>query len=271
MPEAPEVLSYYNFIYNKLFNTTLISLKILSGKYLKNLPGYFHTLNWRLPSKITKLELHGKLIFIHLENDCVIEMSHGMTGFWTTTKEKHARIEFNLQDNKNNTDTTNTIYFEDPRNFARITIYISKKEYQNKIDKLGIVILDINEINYKISEETFIKKITKKKNSQLGIILLDQSILSGIGNYLRCDILWYLKYIQGLKHINHTTKIKDLSIEDLKTILNISVEMTKYYAHKEHKLSILPKNDTFVYMQEYDIFNNLVKREKFGARTIHYI
>jgi formamidopyrimidine-DNA glycosylase len=96
MPEAPEVYNYYQYIYPKLKNKILFSLNILSGKYTKKQPENFDKIN--LPSKILNVNLHGKLIFIELENNITIEFSHGMTGFWSTKKAKNSRLELVLDD-----------------------------------------------------------------------------------------------------------------------------------------------------------------------------
>jgi endonuclease-8 len=250
MPEAPEVYNYYQYIYPKLKNKILFSLNILSGKYTKKQPENFDKIN--LPSKILNVNLHGKLIFIELENNITIEFSHGMTGFWSTKKEKHSRVELVLNDS--------TLYFEDSRNFARLYIY-NQNEYKLKLETLGPRVLDVeNETNFKL----FLEKIKKKKNSKIGLLLLDQSILSGVGNYLRCDVLWYTK-------IHHNTKVKDLSEQQLYNLFYNCIQISRFHANLSCKLSCYPINSTFVYMQDTDIYGNKVIREKFGSRTIHFI
>ena len=260
MPEAPEVYNYYQFIYPKLINKSVYNICILSGKYTKKQPENYKDLLSLLPSKIIEINLHGKLIFVVLENNFVIEFSHGMTGFWNVVKEKHSRIEIDL----NNT----SLYFEDPRNFARLNIY-TKIQYVTKLNNLGPKVLDIN-----ADFNEFYNKIIKKKNSKISLCLLDQSILSGIGNYLRCDVLWY-------SQINPDVKVKELSIEKLEELFKNCIEISRFFANLPNNLKKQPirwdktinswVSSNFVYMQEYDIFGNKVHKKKIGSRTVHFV
>lgn len=250
MPEAPEVYGYYNYIYKKLINKSLQALNILSGKYLKTEPKNFKDVI--LPAKIKDVNLHGKLIFIELDNGFTLEFSHGMTGYWTTEKEKHSRICLELLD-KN-------LYFTDPRNFGRLVVYRNEAEYNAKLDSLGPKVLDT-----KADLNDFLNRIERKKNSKIGLLLLDQSILSGIGNYLRCDILWYTD-------IHYETKVKDLSAEKLIELFVNSINITRFFAGLSCDLKVFPqRNENFVYMQKRDVYGNKVEKTKFGGRTIHFI
>lgn len=251
MPEAPEVYSYYLFIYPLLINKCLSNINILSGKYLKNPPKKMDQIVNNSSSKIKEITVHGKLIFIRLENNCILEFSHGMTGVWSTKLAKYSRIELVLNGKER-------LYFEDTRNFARLNIY-DETEYKSKMEQLGPNVLDIY-----ADFTDFYKRIIKRKNSNISTLLLDQTILSGIGNYLRCDILWYTK-------INHYTKVKDIPYEKLMELFKTSIEMTRFYAKLDNNLKKHPINDTFVYMQKYDIYGNKVCKKKFGSRTIHFV
>lgn len=249
MPEAPEVYSYYLFIYPLLINKLLSDINILSGKYLKNPPKNFDKVVKN--SIIKEIHLNGKLIFIRLENNYILEFSHGMTGYWSNAKAKYSRIELVLNNKER-------LYFEDTRNFARLNIY-DEAEYKSKTEQLGPNVLD----TYADFTE-FYKRISKRKNSKISTLLLDQTILSGIGNYLRCDILWYVK-------INHDTKVKDLPDEKLMELFKICIEMTRFYAKLDNNLKKYPIAGTFVYMQKYDIYGNKVYKKKLGSRTIHFV
>ena len=252
MPEAPEVYGYYNYIYKKLINKSLQALNILSGKYLKSAPENFKEVTDTLPAKIKDVVLHGKLIFIELDNGFTLEFSHGMTGYWTTEQEKHGRICLELS-GKN-------LYFTDPRNFGRLVVYRNSTEYNAKLDSLGPKVLDTT-----ADLDDFLNRIEKRKNSKIGLLLLDQSILSGVGNYLRCDILWYTD-------IHYETKVKDLSTEKLCELFVNSINITRFFAGLSCDLKVFPeRNQNFVYMQHTDIYGNKVEKVAFGGRTIHFI
>ena len=93
---------------------------------------------------------------------------------------------------------------------------------------------------------------------------MEQKLLAGIGNYLRCDILWYCK-------LHYERRIGTLSEKEKIDLYDSAINIIKYHANLEHNLKYLPKNEFFVYQQSKDIFNNKVKRADFNSRTIHYV
>lgn len=255
MPEAPEVYDYYKFVKNILNNEIVININLLSGKYIKKEPDNFNKLIKTLPLKINKIIVKGKNIYLLFDNYYGLIFTHGMTGYWSDIKEKHARIHIQTMSNKD-------LYFIDPRNFGKLNIVCSLYAFKEKIDYLGPYIL-----NKKLTYQEFYSRIDKKQNSKIGIILMDQKYISGIGNYLRCDILWYCK-------INPETKIKDLSNKQKILLYYNTINICRYYCGFAHKLKFTPEDfdrDTFVYMQDNDPFGNIVYKKTFGSRTLHYI
>lgn len=264
MPEGPEILDYYKFLLSELSNENLYELKFLSGKYTKKEPLNYDKLKQMLnktPLKIIDLIVKGKTIFIILENGYSLVFTHGMTGWWSTEMEKHSRICLKII-SKNECENSKVMYFVDPRNFGKIKININLEELNRDIDHLGPYILSNT-----ITKDIFYSRINKKQNSKIGNILLDQKMISGIGNYLRCDILWYAK-------IDPECKIKNLSETQKNKLFNASVNICRYYAEMDYNLDFTPYNfnrDFFIYMQDTDIYGKKVIREKMGSRTIHYV
>jgi formamidopyrimidine-DNA glycosylase len=249
MPEAPEVRNYFIYIKPILDNERIITYELLSGKYTnkKNISNVEKLENL----KIIDIILKGKTIFIKCTQNISIAFVHGMTGYYSTEKEKHSRFVLYLEDNN--------LYFNDPRNFGTITVYTSEEEFNKAYNKLGPDIL-----NHDVSYEEFYSRIDKKSKLEIGHVLLDQNIICGIGNYLRCDILWYSK-------INHYRKIGSLTENEKKLLYNASINIIKYHAGLEYKLDVETDEEFFVYMQDEDLYGNEVLREKYRGRTIHYV
>lgn len=254
MPECAEVLEYYNHIQPILKNKTLNALDILSGKYLKkNIENYDVFVN-KLPSNIYNVCVKGKTIFIYLENNTSLVITHGMTGYWSSENEKHSRIKFDINDDE--------LFYVDPRNFGSFIICLNKEEVCLRENKLGAYVLD-NDITF----DKFYSRLNKKPRSKIAVALLDQHLISGIGNYLRCDILWYAK-------INGETRIKDLTSIIKINLYNASINICRYYAKLSYKLDITPKNFNrtfFIYMQDKDIYGNQVYKMVLNSRTFHFI
>ena len=94
--------------------------------------------------------------------------------------------------------------------------------------------------------------------------MLDQNLICGIGNYLRCDILWYCK-------INHHRKVGSLTDYEKELLYNSSINIIRYHADLDYDLEYEPDNEFFVYMQDEDLHGNKVLAEKYKCRTIHYV
>jgi DNA-formamidopyrimidine glycosylase len=249
MPESPEVLNYYLYINPILQGERIKESKILSGKYLtkKEIPNIEKVKDLKIVDVIVK----GKTIFVKCEKNISIVFVHGMTGYYSTEKEKHSRLVLYLENAE--------LYYNDPRNFGTITVHTTEEEYNKAYDKLGPDIL-----NDDITYEEFYSRIDKKPRLEIGSVLLDQALICGIGNYLRCDILWYCK-------LNHRRKIGSLTEEEKKTLYNASVNIIRYHAEMSYDLEYEPEEEFFAYMQSEDIFGNDVLTEKYKGRTIHYV
>jgi formamidopyrimidine-DNA glycosylase len=256
MPEAPEVLEFFNYIKPYLLNKIIIKLNILSGKYTKKYPLNFDKIK---DLKILNLSLKGKTIFIECENDIYMSFVHGMTGNWSINKQKHSRFEFILNND-------NFVYYNDTRNFGTFTIFINKNDYHKAKNKLGPYILNEN-----LTYNEFYSRLDKNPKIMLGVALLDQNLISGIGNYLRCDILWYTKSVYLCTSISHTRTIGSLSCHEKQCLYLSSINICKFYANLINDLQIKPVYDFFVYQQKYDIFDNKIIKETFKSRTIHFV
>lgn len=253
MPEGPEVAYYYHKIKDVLEHQNLQSIEILSGRYLKRVPDNWNVLEKQLPQRLVSLFVKGKSMFIQFENKYGIVITHGMTGYWSFEESKHSRFRFKTDNG--------IIYFDDIRSFGTISA-CDPMQFQHRIEKLGPNILDDN-----LSYEKFWERLKCKKNSKIGIALLNQNLLAGVGNYLRCDILWHAK-------INGESKIKELSEKQMYTIYQSTVGIARYHSGMSYTLATTPEDfdrDFFVYMQETDPYGKIVHTKQLGSRTFHYI
>lgn len=253
MPESPEVREYYNFIKSSLLNKTVTNIKILSGKYEKTPPENWNCLEKRLSdkNKVIDIVVKGKTIFIEIRcNDKSIWLSftHGMTGYWDTEKIKHSRILFSIENNLE-------IYYNDTRNFGKMNIYVNKIDYINAISHLGPDVLDEN-----LTYDQFYSRINNKPRSKIGAVLLDQKLIAGIGNYMRCDILWYAK-------LHYTRTIGSLTEKERLDLYNAVKVLTFHYLNRNED----EDDYCLIYYKDHDTYGNNVNRTKWLGRTIHYV
>jgi len=183
MPELPEV------------QTTVQGLQILSNKKINNIKIYSTKLRYKIPKylskqlkniKIKKIYRIGKYIIINLENQYSLIFHLGMSGRLRVLKSfkfsKRKHDHFML------VTTKNVLIYNDIRKFGFIDL-LKTKEVLNKdyIFKLGIDALD-KKLNAQYLYDKINKSVVPIKQ-----ILLDQRIISGIGNIYASEILYDAK------------------------------------------------------------------------------
>lgn len=259
MPEGPDVRQNIDFIREKIDGFTLMGIKILSGKYSRQITLENCSLFKKsLPSKCVKIDSKGKFGYMILENGWSIWFSFGMTGFLTTESGlKHNHIEFIT---KNRSDI---FYFNDQRNFGVVKLEPKIEDLNKKLKLLGPdPVVDRKNLN------KFIKKIEMMNpDEEISIALLDQSLLSGVGNYVRAEALYRAK-------INPFTKLKDLTKPEMGRLLDaIYFIIKKVYKERPKRMDEKPRPFKFqVYERKFDDKGNKIiwlKQPKVG-RTLYY-
>ena len=204
MPEGPECRRIAESLAKFTTNKKIIDIEIISGRYCKKIPSGLEIAKENLPLWIAGAGVHGKFVYLILDKEFSLWNTLGMTGAWSTADHKHNRIKLVL-------DTGENLFFRDQRNFGTIKFVRGKHQLIEKLQSLGPDML-----NESISSDEFILKIRKKNNQNICKALMDQSIICGIGNYIKADSLWHAK-------INPHNFVKNISDEKLKN-LNDSIQ-----------------------------------------------
>jgi len=172
MPEGPEVL-----IIAEILNKELIGKKIVNST--------IDSMKKFLPLNVYKITSKGKKILFLLDNQLgekiVIISSLGMTGFWFFDEHKHTREVFEFEDKK--------LYYDDIRNFGSIKVCSSINEYRDAMKDVGLCLMKERSF---ITEGFMLQTFKNKRlmSKPVGEFLLEQKRFSGIGNYLKSEILY---------------------------------------------------------------------------------
>lgn len=145
------------------------------------------------PIVINKVKSHGKKIIFEFDNQLMI-VSLGMSGRFQYEEGKHSHVQFKF-DNL-------ILYYEDSRRFGKLVINDNKKSYLSKLGPCLLTHALDQPISKKQWRQLYKPKLLKRK---IADILLDQSIVSGMGLYLMTDILYWSK-INPLRIGNTITK-----------------------------------------------------------------
>jgi formamidopyrimidine-DNA glycosylase len=211
MPEAAEVRVIAEYL-NKVWKNLLIVAMGWDSKSKFNKTGMKGLELVKVPCKVIGVYPRGKVIIIECinsQNETIYMISQlGMEGRWVNTKEKHSnfRIYFGkINDSHTEYVITDTWFFDDSRHFGHFNIFSDLSEIKTKhgpcllttalIAGGYIQFNDLQLYQDTTSVEMFIDKTSNRRlhNKQICDFLMDQKYFSGIGNYLRAEILYRCK------------------------------------------------------------------------------
>ena len=258
MPEGPEVKIFVERLSQKFKFFQVKSVEVLSGRYLRK---PISNLQLLLDKKINSINCKGKFIWFDLGNTIIFN-TLGMTGSWSNVKSKHSRISISFYEN-------DTLYFNDIRNFGTFQIK-TKKELLKKLNTLGPDML-----SSPCTKEEFVKLLRKKNNKNICDVIMNQNVISGVGNYIKAESLWYSR-------IYPHSFIKDLTDKNLETlwaaikfVINKSyndegASIKDYYTFEGEAGNAV--QGFAVYGRKKDFNNNIVLKEKTpDNRTTHWV
>lgn len=232
MPELPEIKITCEIIRKIVLGAYLDSITIVSGRYIKSAPKGYASFIKDTPAKIINVDSKGKLLYFILKgasgNTWTILNTFGLTGEWNTGPDKFTRLHFRIQrankikiDGQENVSITSEkiphsplnfkvsektikdLYYQDMRNFGTF-IFLSDPNQKLLLKKLKT--LGVDPILDDFTPSVIISKINAiKKQISIYEFLMNQKYISGIGNYLSQEILYYSK-ISPLRKINTLTR-----------------------------------------------------------------
>ena len=192
MPEGPEVKLFVDNLNHNYRYYMIKSVNVLGGRYLKKPIANLDSL---LEKEIQSFNCKGKFIWLDLD-DVIVFNTLGMTGNWSREKTKHSRIEFNFYEN-------DTLYFNDIRNFGTFQVK-TRSDLEKKLKSIGPDMLSS-------PPGDFIFRLRKYNHKNICDVLMNQKVISGVGNYIKAESLWYSR-------INPHAFIKDLTDKNLETL-----------------------------------------------------
>ena len=273
MPEGPEVKLSADVIRPLIVNRPIITLGVTQNSRYDSSPpegmrAFMDDVGSRPePTTITEVNVKGKFMYWKFSNGWYLMNTFGMSGQWSPKEGAHPCFFMTFATQTAHEDQ---IYFNDPRHFGTIKFTNSTKELDKKLQELGWDPLAMP-LDKNMRWLTF--QLSKSKKS-IAEVLMDQSVFSGVGNYIRAEAL-YLSKLSPWRQANK------LSQDEIKTLGQAIVDvMQESYTHQgatihtyktaygeEGKYSTLFK----VYGQEKDpLGNKIIKQQTPDKRTIHW-
>lgn len=286
MPELPEVQTIVNDLNRKIKGSTVTDVWSDWLKYFKRSPGGWENFKKTARGKkIEKIRRIGKNIIFDLSGGKKILIHQKMTGHllvgkWRLNKNKWVAVEKGPLAEKVN-GYIHVMFFlsggkmlalSDLRKFAKV-LAMDEKDFKN-LEDIKNIGPDPLLPDFKFSK---FKELMSGRRGVVKKILMDQDIVSGIGNIYSDEILFISK-IHPLK------KVEDLNNEELKIVFD-SIKKILKKAVKLRGTSISDYRDAsgkagrysearLVYRREGEKCPNkcggIIKRLKVGGRSAHF-
>jgi len=207
MPELPEVQTISQDLKENIVGYEIKNIQISKDyKVPKDIQIKLAGLKGK---KVLNVNRVAKNIVVKISENEFLVFHLAMTGrilLRSNKEEKDNWVKVVFEISKG--DKSKYLKFCDMRQFGKIRV-IDKAGLNTLEEKYGVRVLE-----NKISPEDFLKALQSKKTN-IKNVLLDQSIVSGLGNIYATDALF-------LSGINPKTSTQDLDLEDSKKLLKNS-------------------------------------------------
>ena len=280
MPEAPEVEVMNQEIDSDFKGKQLLNYNILKGKAKKKRPKLFLSFEKDLNNGIAILKdvtRRGKLMSLEFEFDIKGQKKtwwvcnyFGLHGSYRIDDDKivpnydkgNKNVHISLEFKKNDSESIYLNYYDTSGFGSSFTFYNNLDEYLKYLYKNAIDVFD-EEFDIKTFKKNFeIVKLKPLSKFNIASILINQGYLcSGIGNYLKCEILYEAK-------ISPNRSINDINDEELEVLYKAIKKVCELHLSKEGR----SEEHLKVYGKKVDADGNEIKYEETqdGKKT-HWI
>ena len=209
MPELPEVETVKETLKRKILKRKIIDINVLYNNIIEH-PKVEDFKSKIVNETFNDIKRRGKWLVFELDNYYLLShlRMEGKYHLKNTNDEinKHDHVIFKLDDNTE-------LRYNDTRKFGKMYL-VNKDELEEckPIKELGLEPWDDKLTN------TYLREKYKNKKLPIKTIILDQSIIVGIGNIYADEILF-------LSKINPLTKCNELNVNDLDNIIKYTREV----------------------------------------------
>jgi endonuclease-8 len=271
MPEGPEchVIAWRLGEYCK--GQRILSVAVHGGRYRKpneltnsNIDAFNATLG-PTGSAVVRVEAHGKLVYAVLDNGYAMLSTMGLSGSWVASRGTHCDVSLRLRDQHG---TEKTIWFRDQLHYGTIK-FVTEEELNRKLERLGPDVLRGESGGCTL--EWWQKLCKRKSEWTLPKLLLEQSQVAGVGNYLKAEALYQAR-------ASPIAKIRAFSEAELGTVWHAVYDVSnRCFAWKAYKARIpghgpVPRFLMKVYNKGVDSHRNkVIKTKTTDGRSTHWV
>ena len=255
MPEGPECHYAGYRLEQQLKGKQVTAFSILGGRYKKH--GAFQGYNDLIKHiesgnhVVKAVGCRGKLIVMFFMNDWCVLSTLGLKGSWATRRSKHCDVALVASGNTK-------LWFKDQLHYGTLK-YVTLKDAEKKILSLGP---DVTVKDPAFTREYLDTLLNKYQKWELTKLIMDQAKISGIGNYLKAEILYRSR-------LPPTLLCQDLAPDDVAKLYDAVMDIPYQFFEKKFGRSRISRH---VYNRSRDKMGNKVEKCKTGdGRTSHWV
>jgi formamidopyrimidine-DNA glycosylase len=287
IPEGPELLHSRDRLSLLLTDRQVVSVKF-GGRYSGDEPhnqpwGFpeFHEALRKHPFLISKINVKGKFMWWELSspttNTWHMWCTYGMSGQWVPGKpDKHAAatIQTHIESDVLRSDVNLVINFRDPRHFGTLKFIQVPNEGKSLTDKkLSVIGPDM--LGSPPDFDTFIAILKNRSTMTLAQALMNQNIVSGVGNYIKSEALYRARLsphriLGSLTDIEMSHLYREVTAVMHESYQAKGATIRSYRTPEGHSGAAQFRFQ--VYGRKEDDFGNVVVREEtLDKRTTHWV
>jgi DNA-formamidopyrimidine glycosylase len=282
MPEGPEVRRMADSLQARIAGKSILRFNITDkSRYFKTGMAQFEEL--KLPLDIRKIGSRGKRIIFYcsyldsrtqVETPVWLVSFLGMEGRWQFVPGSHSGIQISIGHSIYSKPILRvrelTLYFNDQRHFGSLIICLNLEQFETAFAKIGPDLL-----NDPITLENYIAVARQKSlvNKEVVWFLMEQKYFSGVGNYLKAEILYH-------SQIHPSRKMVELTDADLEKLYTSTLSIiNESYLHGGLTIAtyadangVVGRYERKIYNKDFDPLGNPIVRHQFSdKRTTHWV
>ena len=230
MPELPEVETVRAGLSKLLVGKTIAEINFDWAKSFPNAPSDVD--NFAIHAKVTRVRRRAKVLMIDLSTDYSFVIHLKMTGqlvFRSANKnfgaghpnnslvgslpDKSTRVIIEFSD-------SSTLFFNDQRKFGWVklmpTTQIVELDFFKRVGP--------EPLTKEFTGKLFRQRAMRRKNSNIKSVLLDQSVLAGVGNIYADESLWGAKIHPSTPVIDISTRKLNVLRDEIVYVLQLSID-----------------------------------------------
>lgn len=280
IPEGPELSTSRDFLRKRLVGRRIVEVQVNGGRYatvpIQGLNAFREAIASRESHAgvVSDVDVKGKFMHWTLGSGWHLWCTYGMSGTWQLKQETHCDVAVFHRTTRGGVleDCTPAVYFSDPRHYGTLKLVHDPTGdlTRKKLESLGPDML-----NDPPSAETFYQALDRKRQKTLVEVLMDQSIVSGVGNYVKAEALYAARLsphrtVSSLDH-EEVTRLRDAVVSVMRSAYESGGATIATYRRADGTPGQAQRRFA-VYGQGVDPMGNTVVRELTrDSRTTHWV